>query len=322
LGPLGEVTERDFTQLPLAVSQVPVSDPVRLLGPGVPLPVATGVGVSHDDARRAAVLRGLATYGSLMLDPRRLHVRADADDPRSGDPEADLAALVSKRWTGFVWGHRLMDGRAHEVPATAVFPALDGGRERYSPPVGVAAGYGWTEAVEDALVAQCRRLTVTEIGEDRPSITAIEWKQLSLDGRGAEYRSMIETITDGLRVYDVTGSPGVPTLAFCLDGVTLAYASGLSFADALRDGLEEVLLWHQARWTGEIGYAPADVPPLALSGPVSLVADCPTWTTDTLAVVARLERLGWTAVAVPLDHDPAVTDSIMPYIVNLVLTRA
>lgn len=78
LGVLSEVTEQDFAQVPLAVAQVRVSDPVGLLGPGGPLPVVTGAGLSLAQARRAAVLRGLAVYGSLMVDPRRLHVRGDA----------------------------------------------------------------------------------------------------------------------------------------------------------------------------------------------------------------------------------------------------
>ena len=94
LGVLGAVTEEDFTQLPLAVSRVRVSDPVRLLDPGVALPVAIGADVALDGARRAAILSGLAVYGSLMVDPRRLHVRTGAADPRTGDPENDPEGLT------------------------------------------------------------------------------------------------------------------------------------------------------------------------------------------------------------------------------------
>ena len=139
---------------------------------------------------------------------------------------------------------------------------------------------------------------------------------------GSRYRSMVKTAGGTLDVYDVTGSPRVPTLAFCLDGVTVAYASGFSFGEALRDGLAEVLLWHQAQANREDDYAPARVLPLPERGRLSRVAACPAWSTDEATTAARLARLGWTAVAVPLDHDPEVTASIMPYLVNVVLTRA
>jgi hypothetical protein len=322
LGVLGEVTERDFTQIPLAVSQVQVSDPVLLLGSGVPLPVVTGADLSLADARRAAVLRGLAVYGSLMVDPRRLHVRPDAADPRTGDPEEDLTALCAGQWHGFVWSHGLADGLPYELPAAAVFPALRGVRSGYLPPAGAAAGYDWAEAVRTGLVGQCRRLTIAEVAECRQPITPIDWNEVALEEPGSRYRSMVRIVGKRLDVYEVTGSPRVPTLAFCLDGVTVAYASGFSFAEALRDGLAEVLRSHQSQANREADYAPAPVPPLPPRGRLSRVAACPAWSTDEAATVARLARLGWTAVAVPLDHDPGVTASIMPYLVNIVLTRA
>lgn len=321
LGVLGEVTERDFTQLPLAVSQVQVSDPVLLLDPGQPLPVVTGGALSLADARRAAVLRGLAAYGSLMVDPRRLHVRGDTDDPRTGDPEQDLTALRARRWDGFIWGHGLADGLPHELPAAVAFPALRGAGSSCLPPAGAAAGYDWAEAVRHGLVAQCRQLTLTEVAECRRPFTPVDWTEVALDVRGDRYRSMVEIVGETLDVYEVTGSPGVPTLAFCLDGVTIAYASGFSFGEALCDGLAEVLLSYQAKASREADYAPVGVPPLPPRGRRSRVVACPAWSTDETSTAARLAELGWNAVAVPLDHDPEVTAGIMPYLVNVVLTR-
>lgn len=327
LGVLSELTERDFAQIPVAVAQVRVSDPVLLLDPGVPLPVVTGAGLSLAEARRAAVLRGLAAYGSLMVDPRRLHVGQDAADPRTGNPDEDLAALRAGRWSGLVWGHGLADGRPYELPAAAVFPALRGVRPGDPPPSGAAAGHDWQEAVRSGLLGQCRRLTLAEIGNDRRRFRPIEWNEVALDSRGRRYRSTVKIIKGRLDVYDVTGSPGVPTLAFCLDGVTVAYASGFSFSDALRDGLAEVLLVYQAQADAEADYAPAHVPPLPQRGRLpgftwrSRLAACPTWSTDTADATARLAQLGWNTVAVPLDHDPGVTGSIMPYLVNVVVTH-
>jgi hypothetical protein len=122
-------------------------------------------------------------------------------------------------------------------------------------------------------------------------------------------------------VYDVTGSPRVPTLAFCLDGVTVTYASGFAFGEALRDGLADVLLSRQAQADGEASYGPARVPPLPERGRLPGVTACPTWSTNSAGAAARLAQLGWNAVAVPLDHDPAVTGGILPYLVNVVVTR-
>jgi hypothetical protein len=82
-----------------------------------------------------------------------------------------------------------------------------------------------------------------------------------------------------------------------------------------------VLLCHQAQASGQTDYAPAGVPPLPGRGRRARVAALPDWSTDETATAAQLARLGWTAVAVPLDHDPAVTTSVTPYLVNVVLTR-
>jgi hypothetical protein len=319
LGVLSEVTEQDLAQVPLAVAQVRVSDPVGLLGPGGPLPVVTGAGLSLAEARRAAVLRGLAVYGSLMVDPRRLHVREGAPG-RTGDPAEDLAALRAGKWSGFVWGHGLDDERPHALAAEAVFPALRGARPRPAPPPGVAAGLDWTEAVHRGLVAQCRRLTLCDLDAAQRRFSPIEWTEVVLDAAGSRHRSMAAVLGDRLDVYDVTGSLRVPTLAFRLGGITVAYASGFSFGDAMRDGLADVLLFHQAQADSEARYAPARVPPLPEHRLPGITA-CPAWSIDAAGAAARLAHRGWSVVAVPLDHDPSVTGSILPYLVNVVVTR-
>lgn len=320
LGVLSEVTEQDFAQVPLAVAQVRVSDPVRLLDPGVPLPVVTGAGLSLAEARRAAVMRGLAVYGSLMVDPRRLQVHGDARG-LTGDPAEDLAALRAGQWSGFIWGHGLADERPRALAAEAVFPALRGGCPGNAPPPGVAAGHDWVEAVRSGLVGQCRQLTLNELDGGQRQFTPIEWTEVALDAVGRRYRSMATVLGDRLDVYDVTGSPRMPTLAFHVDGVTVAYASGFSFGDALRDGLAKVLLLHQAQADGEAPYALARVPPMPEHGRASGITTCPAWSIDAAGVVAQLAHLGWSVVAVPLDHDPSVTGTVLPYLVNVVVAR-
>jgi len=98
-------------------------------------------------------------------------------------------------------------------------------------------------------------------------------------------------LRERLEVYDVTGSPRVPTLAFRLDGVTVAYASGFSFGDALRDGLAEVLLFYQAQGDGEAPYAPAPVPPIPEHGCVPGMVHRRRWRCGP-ARSPRVERRG------------------------------
>jgi hypothetical protein len=322
LGVLGEVTQRDFMQVPLAVSQVQVSDPVLLLGHGAALPAVVGAGLSLAEARRAAVLRGLALYASLMVDPRRIAVRRGDADLRTGDPEEDLRSLVEGLWDGYVWGYGLADGLPHDIPATVVFPALGGAQMGYLPPAGAAAGYDWREAVRRGLLGECRRLTLEEVAYGRAVITPVEWDDVPLGAPGDRYRSMVRIIGQRLDVYDVTGSPGLPALAFCLDGVAVAYSCGFSFAQALCDGLADVLLCYQAQLSDQSEYALPGIPPLPQRGRLARVEVLPAWSTDEAKTAVRLVELGWTAAAVPLDHDPVVAASVLPYLVNVVLTRA
>jgi hypothetical protein len=318
LGVLGEVGEGNLPQIPLAVARVEVSDPVGLLGPGARRPVVTGAGPSQAEARLSAAVRGLATYVSLMVDPRRLHTRPGTPDPRTGDPDADLAALRAGRYDGYLWGHGLADGAIQDVPATAVFPALRPTPDAYGPPPGVAGGYDWAEAVRAGLLGQCRRLTLDEIVQSDYRGTAINWQDAPVDPRGDRLRSMVEILDVSLEVHDVTGSVRVPTLAFLVDGTTVAYTSGFSFADALRDGFAEVLRWTQLQAYGEAGAA---VPPLPGRETGGRGVDCPDWSTDQATTVARLADRGRHPVAVPLDHDPEVTDRVLPYLVHIVLTH-
>lgn len=321
LGVLGEVTEPDLDQIPLAVAQVRVSDPVQLLEPGAPLPVVTGFGTALEQARRCAVLRGLAAYGTLMVDPRRLHVRGDARRIAT-DPVEDLATLRAGHWSGLVWGYNLADGQPFEVPAEAAFPALTGARPSEMPPPGAAADYSWQQAIHRGLIGQCRTLTMAEVDSGSRRYGRITWDEADLDERGRRFLAITSLIAGKrLDVYDVTGSLSVPTLAFCLDGRTVACASGFSFPEALRDGLADVVLSHQVNADDEAGHWPAGVLAIADQQRLPGLTGCPTWSTDLSATTARLARLGLAAVAVPLDHDTEVTSRVLPYLVNVVVAR-
>ncbi|SOB86079.1 hypothetical protein [Streptomyces sp. 1331.2] len=89
-GVFAEVTERDYEQLPLFVSEVVVSDPVGLAGG--PFPVH-GCGESVVESRQRAVRHAVERYAAVMVDSRkgdRLH----GLDVLTGEPVAVDAAEV------------------------------------------------------------------------------------------------------------------------------------------------------------------------------------------------------------------------------------
>jgi hypothetical protein len=145
----GEITERDFAQLPIHVTQTSVSDPVGLLGTQAPRSVVTGTGVDFDTARHQAAEHALATYASLMVDPRRL-LTADGQGPLPlghglpDDLSAALSRLRSGELDGWVRALSLTDRRPHLLAATTVFPALRSPSLPYRPPLGVTAAYSWS----------------------------------------------------------------------------------------------------------------------------------------------------------------------------------
>ncbi len=89
-GVFAEVSERDYEQLPLFVSEVVVSDPVGLAGG--PFPVH-GCGETVVESRQRAVRHALERYAAVMVDFRkgdRLH----GLDVLTGEPVAVEAAAV------------------------------------------------------------------------------------------------------------------------------------------------------------------------------------------------------------------------------------
>ncbi|TWF91163.1 putative thiazole-containing bacteriocin maturation protein [Kitasatospora viridis] len=89
-GLFAEVTERDYEQLPLFVSEVLVSDPVGLAGG--PFPVH-GCGDSVIESRQRAVRHAFERYAAVMVDSRKGD-RLTGLDVRTGEPVAVDAAQV------------------------------------------------------------------------------------------------------------------------------------------------------------------------------------------------------------------------------------
>jgi putative thiazole-containing bacteriocin maturation protein len=336
LGVFGEISERDFAQLPLHVTQTHVSDPVGLLGPAVPAPVVTGIGRDFASARYQAALRALAAYASLMVDPRRLLTRDGLGlVPPGDDPRPALNRVRGGESSGWVGALDLADQRPRLLPASTVFPALRDPATPYRPPRGVVAAFDWASAVRAGLVRHCRHLTVTAAAR-----ATTPFPLVGLAGRGGLAGlagvdgaadldeatrwclDMAAVLGEPVTVYELTSVLGVPVLACLLGGRTMSYGCGLSAEDALRDGLLGLLRGYQSRADGDLAYAPAPVPELArrLRGtshrPMSFGPAL-----DVPDLVAALARCGRHAALVPLDHDQEV-HQIMPYIAHVVVTDA
>lgn len=323
LGVFGEISEQDFAQLPLHVTKTTVSDPVGLLGPDAPRPVVTAAALDFATARYHVALRALEIYCSLMVDPRRLLISDRRDLPASSsDPPEMLERLRSGELDARVRAFALADGRPQLLTVDRVFPALRNPASPYLPPCGVAAAYHWSDALEAGLVQHCRRLTIAEAIGSASCLPLLDLRTVALD-KTAEYcLTMLTTIRAPVTIHDITGALGVPTFACSLGGEIVSYSCGMSIPEALRDGLQQLLLHYQAQTNNEPDYAPAGTPNL----PMRLRAShaCPVMSSGRLTLqtlVARLLHSGHTPAVVPLDHDQEVR-RIMPYVAHVVVTDA
>ena len=298
-GVFTEISERSLAQVPLSVALASVTSAHLDGAPQPPHPIV-GAGLDSRTARSRAALRGLAYYASTVLDPRRL--------TGSSKPA--------------VWAYRLADGSAQVLDVAIAYqgPATSTG----APGSGVAAGHTWEDALLTGLLSQCCKLAVAEAVGANTVFPRINLDGLQLDDEGTAYVRLLQLTGMELIVYDITEGLGVLTLAFCVGKRTVAYASGRDFAEAVRHGLDRVLLDYQAQRNGHPKYGLSDVPQLPRHSRGNhyrrLVAKERT-SDDMEDMLKHLAESGHDALVVPLDHDPRVSD-ILPYIVNVVVRDA
>ncbi|WP_309505898.1 hypothetical protein [Streptomyces pyxinae] len=300
LGVLRELAERDFTQLPLNVSEaVPHS-------PGAARIFGSGLGFT--EARRRAALRGLAEYAAGAPDPRR-YGPADA-----------------------VYGWELGERRPVAVPAVEVFTAPGPGRAARADTTGpatlvdttgpatlvdttgLAARLGWDDAVAAGLAGQCARLALADLADGRARPVALDPAAGAPVGRARELLELLRAAGGTVRAADIGGVLGVPVWAWWEGTRPVAVSCG---PGAVAEGLERVLLSRQAALTGDAAYAPPPVPEL---GPPPGPEQQGDWAPppETYGMVAALRERGARPVVVPLDHDPAVHE-VLPALLRVVL---
>ncbi|MFD8082475.1 hypothetical protein ACFV4F_12360 [Kitasatospora sp. NPDC059722] len=118
-GVFAEVTERDYEQLPLFVSEVVVSDPVGLAGGSFPV---HGCGETVVESRERAVRRALEGYAAVMVDSRKGE-RLYGLDVLTGEPvEVDAAEVFPARTaaSGTDWSDAVRAAVVAAVNDTAV----------------------------------------------------------------------------------------------------------------------------------------------------------------------------------------------------------
>jgi hypothetical protein len=314
--------DSNWAQIPLHVSQVVVPDPVGLRPRHQPPVTAVGAGFGYQTARCQAVLGGLARYGALMVDPRRLLDRTAEPKVDAGcGPDAAVRALRASSPAAAIWGYELDAARkARLVPAARVFASLRAGVPPTESDPGVAAGYDWQEAVTNGLIGHCRALAINELRHFASPYPRFDLTGVTLDPTGARCRDLLADLGELPETYDITGSLGVPTLALRVGTGSVVCASGLTTTQALTDGLLQVLLARQADSHSEADYRPpaiSDIPAGAWGDDLRRARLNPD-PLDVATVARRFRDLGQVAVAVPLDHDPAVAE-IMPYLVKVVM---
>jgi hypothetical protein len=158
---------------------------------------------------------------------------------------------------------------------------------------GVAAAPTRDDAIIDGLLAHCRTLLIGMPGVG----PMIDIGRIELDPTGARYRRLAAALPEPVRCHDLTCRLGIPAVAMELGGRTVAYTAGRTLADAVRDGLEQVLLAFQARVNDQPEYAPPPVPHLP-AGPTQEAV-------RVLELTEALARQGKRVEIVPLEDEIA-----------------
>ena len=310
-GAFTDLDDTEFRQLPLKVVLARMSDPCSLL----PAPPAvTGVGIDKESAWERAVVRALAAYGSIVVDPRLL---VDENGTYLGPREGDAARLLGSVRAGsvdaFVRTIDLTDGRERLVPAQRAFPVLR--THRPSPtPCGTSAALNWRRALMDGLLQHCVRLAASGLSSQARQPAALVAEDFDQDPGVRFLTAMVKAASIDLTLHDITGPAGIPVVACTSTPGETVYGGGIHLVEAVREALTATLFHYQLQ-----------------HDPV-LKAAIPTmkstiWTNSASMDSPNLDRLvhaatsnGCTASVFALNHDQTVHEAF-PYVLRVILTE-
>ncbi len=327
-GVFSNLDERDFIQLPLNLALVTISRPGDGVHHAMPQ-TAIAADADFGAARRKAVQRACEIYAAHLCDARRL---LTAEQVRTFQCEDEAPVLSTDHMyergepgadERYAWAFDLAAGRVRALPASRAFPGLARARATGGALEGVASGMSWAEALHKALLVHCQRLSVERISRAREPFPRVPLDEISLPEVGEHYRRLLATMGVDALVYDITATPAAPTFAFCIADDTIAYASHRDQGRAITEGLEQLILYRQALDNQQPVYAPAPVPqlPVGSRGTYGVVPGYelpPTYEEANERLLEALRNWGYTALAVPLDHD-AELSKVLPYLVRVAL---
>jgi len=315
----------NFVQVPLAIYQATLpnalcnehqAEPVKVIGASIDR-VGARIETAHKVSER---------YAAALADQRRLLNRAAAQ--QCSCPMITTEQLLETRphtsgdevrraegmWT---WALDLQTQQAALVPASHVFTSP----EQHTR--GLASGNIWEEALCNALTDWCRVLTSERIASAHQPYPQVDLAQTLTTPEGKYLIRALQATGRCITVYDITGSLGVPTFAVCIDQKTVAYNSHCDVARALSLGLEQALQQCQSEQFQQPEYALAPVAdvPMHMRGDTVTVprSTCPeAWSERQTWLLEQLQANAFRAFAVPLDHDPALTETL-PFIVRVLV---
>lgn len=333
LGLFSALDEHNYTQIPLNIARVDLTQPAPRLSRGETWRVF-GAGSDFGAARRAATLRAGERYAAWCYDPRR-SLSGSAPELVGTAPEALICYTRSLEPStsldpeeDYLWAWELPGEQVVLVPAATVFP-LSAEEERFQLlPIGVAAGMSWSEALCRALFTHGRAELVQRLLQGREPFPCVEIGALALSETAQRYSHLLALQGVAIAVYDLSAllsDWGLLAFAFCCNEETWAYTCHLQAQAAIEEGLLLCLQHAQALHNSESDYALSPVAPLpsALRGEASVTPHYPpveTWEQMLQTLLAALQSQGRRALIVPLDHDAALSEAL-PYIVRVVLGK-
>jgi hypothetical protein len=293
-GLLGILDEEELPQVPLSVCRASVSDPYGVLPAWAPAPTVTGWGNDRPTARLRALLAALATYGTLTTGPV----------------------------THQQWGLDLATGALRAVPTTTVYPVLRSGASMpYRAPIGAAAGRCWNDAIAAGLRAHCEALLAAHSGggRDLPQLDLAEVVAEVVDEQATHLLRLVHAADQWVSVTDLSGILGLAAFAFRAGADPVVLTCAATAAEALRDGLERIVLHWQA-CTEDAMPSPQTSPARWPVEPPSPQAGGPGADPRCGVLTDALRRAGQVPVAVPITQDRQAR-SLLPYVVHVVLLR-
>ncbi|MFD6160953.1 hypothetical protein ACFWF7_03600 [Nocardia sp. NPDC060256] len=252
-GVITVLDESDLPQFPLSLCRAVVSDPAAVVPASAAPAEVLGWGPDQHVARTRTVLRALAVYAWLS---------------------------VGATTTGL----DLMTGETRSLSATFASKAAN------PRSVGVAAGLTQSDAIAWGLRQQCEALLIERRATWAQQFT-VDAHRMPLDEAGVRLLRQLDVAGCRTSVVDLTDVLGVPAYCMRTDRGDEVVSCAATAPDAVRDGLERILLAWQ-------GY------------PTSCAAATVGTSEDPGLLAKALHECGFTPVAMLLDSDVTLVHTV------------